>query len=479
MFKKSLWIILLLIIIIHVCYSFRQHLNIGLDGDMALLILPSEWYQKVFDDPFGMSVLLKNEIYAGPNRFFAHWIYSKYFKVLPGILQNVANPVDSVYIACAIAKTAVQVFIIMLLAFYISGKKNIFSMEFLLAAVLVCPFFITYQYYRLGIIDQAITFVFFYALPLALLLLFFLPFFKFFFFGEDINTNFIYRIYMVSLAIIISLSGAIIPGVVLIICPAVLLYMWYSHFKEQSSLPFTRRIFSSLEKIPKEVLFYFILVSALSIYSLYIGRNNIENSTVEISLSDRYALLPKGFIYLFNDMTLLRPLLAVVVVNLIIIRIYFNKNQGKKILNFSKWIGICSLIYILLLPLGGYREYRPYIIRYDTLMPVTLSLILLFGLTANYLILNLSGKFKIIFSVVITIFLVAYFYEDKPTVGENRCQRNALFEISESKEDIVLLKSDCTVMSWVIVKNYKESELNAELLKLWGVTKEKKLFYQK
>lgn len=68
---------------------------------------------------------------------------------------------------------------------------------------------------------------------------------------------------------------------------------------------------------------------------------------------------------------------------------------------------------------------------------------------------------------------MVYLYEDKSTKGYNRCQRNALYEISESKEDIVLINSNCNVMSWQIIKDYKESELNAELLKYWEVTKEK------
>jgi len=177
MLKKNLHFILLLLLIIDIGYSFVQHSNIELDGDMADLILPSQWNQKVFEDPLGLNVLFKNEIYAGPNRFFSHWIYSKYFKVIPGILQNFVNPIDSIYIACAIIKTAVQVFLILLLAAYISDKKNILSKNFLLAAILVTPLFITYQYWRFGIIDWSITFIFFYALPLALLLLYFLPVF--------------------------------------------------------------------------------------------------------------------------------------------------------------------------------------------------------------------------------------------------------------------------------------------------------------
>lgn len=454
-----------------------QHASAALDGDMADTILPSPWFQKVLTDPFGLSAFLNNEVYAAPNRFFVHWTYSNYFKILPGLLQNIVDPVDSIYIACAIAKTAIQLSLILLLAAYITGKKNIFSKEFLLAAVLVTPFFIAYQYWRLGIISAAMTVTFFYPFTLCLLLLFFLPFFKKIFYGEAISTNFAYRIYLSLLAIIICLSGVLIPGVVLIVCPSVLLNIWYSHFKEPSSASFFQRSVIAIQKIPKDILFYFIFVSALSLYSLYIGRYNSENTIVEISLLDRYLLLPNGFIKMFTQLFTL--LVIMITINAFLIRKYLNNDQGRKILKFLKWIIIFSFIYILLLPFGGYRVYRPDIISYDTVMPVTLSLILIFGLSTYFLIFNLSGKFKIVFSSVIIFYLLFYCYQNKPTKGSNQCERDALNEISESKENIVLVSSECNVMAWDKIRDYKKSELNAELLKYWGVTKEIKLYYQK
>ncbi len=445
---------------------------------MADHILPSQWFQKVLGDPLGLSVLFNNEVYAGPNRFFSHWIYSKYFKIFPGILQRIVNPIDSIYLACAIAKTVIQVFLILLLSSCISDKKNIFSKEFLLAAILVAPFFVAYRYYRLGIIDQSITLTFFYAMPLGLLLLFFLPFFKKFFYGKEIRTDFIYRVYLIVLAIIVSLSGPLIPAVVLVVCPGVLVNMWYHNFRE-SSKSISKRFFSPITKIPGDILVYFLLITALSIYSLYIGKNNIENTTIELSLSDRYLLLPAGFIKLFTKMTLIIPLMIMIAINTIMIRKYFYTDKGRKMLSFLKWIGVCSFIYILLLPLGGYRGYRPFILRYDTMMPVTLALILFFGITTYFLLFSLRGKLKLAFSSVIIIFLLMYCFLDKSTAGNNQCEKDALYEISESKDDIVLISSDCTVMSWDKIRDYKDSELNAELLKYWGVTKEKKLYYQK
>jgi len=406
-------------------------------------------------------------------------MYSKFFKIVPGMLQAFVNPIDSIYIASAIAKTATQVFIILLLAGYISGKKNIFSKEFLVSAVLVTPLFITYQYWRLGIIDWAVTFVFFYAIPLGLLMLFFLPFFKKLFYDEVISDNVIYRIYLLMLLIIISLGGPLIPAVLLIVCPVTILVLWHKQYKAVKPESSANRLVKSLKAIPAEILFYFLLAVVLSCYSLYIGTNNIENKTVENSLLERYALIPNGFAKLFSFSYLLIPVIAVIVINAFIIFKYFRNEVGKKILCFIKWTVICSVIYVLLLPLGGFRSYRPYIIRYDTLMPVTLALITIFGITTYYLVFNLTGKFRLIFSAGIIMFLLFFCYTDKSTKGINKCQREALLNLSQTRDSIVLIGSNCNIMSWDKILDYRDSEFNAELLKYWGVTKEKKLYYQK
>ena len=50
--------------------------------------------------------------------------------------------------------------------------------------------------------------------------------------------------------------------------------------------------------------------------------------------------------------------------------------------------------------------------------------------------------------------------------------------LSESNEEVTLLKDDCTVMSWEPVRDYGSSGLNASMLQYWGVTEGRKLYYQ-
>ena len=96
------------------------------------------------------------------NRYFAHWTFFTYFNRVPILLQSFVEPIESVYLACTIAKLFIQILILSLLALYIAGKRKIVSIDFLIAAVLVIPLFQTNGYRSyMGIIDPSITYTFF------------------------------------------------------------------------------------------------------------------------------------------------------------------------------------------------------------------------------------------------------------------------------------------------------------------------------
>jgi len=150
-----------------------------LDGDMAESILPAKGYEKIFQDPFGISVITENACYPNPNRFFAQWAYAKYFQHAPFVLQQFVSPIESIYYCSAIVKILIQILLLITAGFYITGNRKFLCLEFLLAIVLIIPFFQTNGYRSyMGIIDPSITYTFSYALPCALLLLFYLPFFN-------------------------------------------------------------------------------------------------------------------------------------------------------------------------------------------------------------------------------------------------------------------------------------------------------------
>ena len=481
-FEKSLITVILILLLLDLGFSFYQHYQLPLHGDITDIVLPtpSTGNYKVLHDPFGLNVLINDEKYGNPNRFFAHWTTSTWFKSMPLLLQQFVDPIDSIYLSSAIAKIIIQILLIWLLAVYISNRKNILNLDFLIAALLITPLFQTYGYNRyMGIIDQSVIYSFFYALPLGLLMLFYLPFFRSVYYNKKLKLNIVSKILWALFIVFLTLNGPLVPGVVLIVCPLVLLNVWYRNFKLSEISPTRKRIYFSLKRIPKDLLLFFVAISILSLYSLYIGQNNGFNSAHSISIMERYLRLPHG-IYLLVVKKLGFPLIFIMVtVNLIIIRKNYRSEEGDRLFTFIKWIALFAIIYILLIPFGGYRGYRPYMLRYDTIIPLTLALIFVFGSTTFYLIKNISKKYKTVYLTGVILLLLFFTINDNLDLGDNKCERESLEKIARSAEKIVVLDCDCPVMEWVTISDYHHSERNAELFKYWNITKEKKLYYHK
>lgn len=466
MSKKVLIYFLSTLLCLDLGYSFMQYYNTPLDGDMAVCIVPAEDVKKIFADPFGISVFSDNTGYPNPNRFFSHYFYRVYFRTIPLFLQNFTNPIDSIYLAAALAKLCIYMLILFLLSSYISGTLNFFRRDFLISAVLVIPLFQTngYRIY-MGIIDPSITYTFFYALPIGLLLLFYLPFIKQAYHNEELRLSIYTKISLLILAIFIAFSGPLNPGVVLIITLLFLVQRTMTNGRQ------------SLNSIQRNDLFLLLPISILSVYSLYVGSFN--SLSPENSIGELYSKLPAGLFYQFTQKLGFPILLSMIAINSIIIRKYHNNSEGKKILSSLSWIGIFALIFIILLPLGGFRDYRPNILRYDTIMPITLSLIFIYGASTLFLINSISKKNRKWYLLTIAIVSLAFTNADKPDFHKNDCEKQALVEIANSTEDAVLLESDCNVLSWVPIRIPGDSKLNSELLNYWNITKGRKLYYHK
>ena len=480
--SKRVIYLLFILLITDLSYSFVQHLKMPLDGDMAECILPSKELQKIFEDPLGLTVISKNAVYPNPNRFFGQWTYSKYFKHLPSTLQNIVSPIESIYLSCAIAKIIIQIGLLILLAFYITGTRKIFNTAFLLAIIIIVPLFQTNGYRSyMGIIDPSITYTFFYALPCTLLLLFYLPFFNVSFYQTNFISNKLGLILLFVFTIFLTLNGPLTPGIVLVISLLYFFYQIKSNYRQFVDSSFILKIIKSLKIIPKAHFIYFTSISILSLYSLYIGSHNYNSIYVSdnISIYERYIRLPMGLYYLLTQKIGFPILLIMIGINAYLINRKLRNEEGIKILNLLKWIGVFSLFYILLLPLGGYRNCRPNIIRYDTIMPVTIALILIYGMSTYFLIKNSKPYFLKRYLPVIIVFSMIFTFADKPEFSKNDCEKKALEAISLSKDYTVLVEYDCSILAWGKIEDPTKSELNAQLLEYWGITKKKKLYYQK
>ncbi len=462
--NKIVITLFVILLIVDFVFSFFQYYQMPLYGDLEGGILPDKYVQQIIDDPFGFHAIKSGEKHINPNRFFSHYIFMKYFRVMPKVFQYFSNPISAVYLSAALVKIIVQLLFVYLLAFFISGYKTIRSPEFIKVAVLIAPLFQVYGYWsRMGINDKSIAYTFFYAVPLILLMLFFIPFFK-------SNFSKINYFILIPLSIILPLSGPLIPGVILIVSSLLFLNRWIKSYRTNK-----RKLTNYLKSVP--VHFYSILipVSLWSIYSLYLGFfYDINYKTVAIPLFQRYLNLFPGIVsQLFHSFGF--PLMLVVIgVNIFLIK----KNEtlkGRLLIQTIKWIGVFSLLYILLLPLGGYRPYRPVIIRYDTIMPVTIALIYFFAASSYYLINNLRLN-RLKYLAGLTICLLIYSGADFKGLGRNKCERAALQKIANSNDQIVHLPDNCKVISWEIISDSKRSEAKAELIYFWGITDKKKLF---
>jgi len=474
---KKIYLLLFILLLINLSYSFYQHYHMQLDGDMAGIILPRNDMQKIMTDPFGFKVILKNESYPNPNRFFVHFFMSEYFKLTPHLLQKFVNPINSVYLSCALIKLIIQISILLFLSIYIklffkSGKYKI-----IFAIFLIFPIFQTEGYNKyMGIIDSSITYTLNYALPLCLLLLFFIPFYKNFYINNKYEFSLFLTIILILFALVILFTGPLVPGIIFIISTIYFIVKLHMNFKNEKHLSFAKRLYLSLTKIPKIFIFFYLLLFFLSSYSVYIGMHNSFNIST-FPLLDRYLRIPLGIYYLLFQKLGYPLFLILIGINAIIIKKKFYNEDGRRILKLFKWIGIFSVIYILLLPLGGYRDYRPNIIRYDTIMPVTLCLIIIYGIS-TYFLINTIKKKKYIYISAIVLFLMIFINANKSNFNDNQCEIQALEKISKSPDKIVRVDCNCTIMGWKKTTDYKDSDLNAELLFYWNITKKKKLYYQ-
>ncbi|MGK0365656.1 MAG: hypothetical protein ACI85O_002722 [Saprospiraceae bacterium] len=389
-----------------------------------------------------------------------------YFSNFPLLLQYFISPIESLYFSTAFAQTMMHGLLILLLARYIlifSEQKIYFNsslVSLLFAAILVAPFFqIGYLNQVMGIVPAAPTYAFFYALPLAGILLWFLPFFRQLKTGQKISK--LQYVFQFALLLILPFSGALITGVASIICGGTLLLLFISA-KEKD-------ILGRLKAIPTSIFFFYTMMILLSLYSLYIGKNNLESSSEGIPLLERYARLPWGIIYYFKIKLGLSLLLISVLIEVFLIR-KLRTLQSRNFLNIGKFLFAFSIIYVLLLPLGGYREYRSHIIRPDTFAPVILSMIFCFGLFSFYLMNHYKGKIRKIFVGFVLVILTYFTISDEPHFHSNTCEKEALQTISETKEEPVIISDDCLVISWVKDGSLLATDVKSRFLEKINIT---------
>lgn len=470
---------LILFLLGDLTYSFLQYYYTPLDGDISAGVVPSSFVQQLLDDPFGFQMLSTGEKHVNPNRFFAHFFFKEYMQKVPIFLQKLTDPITSVYLSCALMKITIHFLVIFILSALISGTKNILDRKFLMTAALIVPLIQANGYWEhMGINDHSITYTFFYALPVVILMLYLMALYQFVYQKDVPKINILKSSFLFAFAIILPLSGPLVPALILIVSALTGFYFLQNPDRSENIFSFGN-LGSTLRKVPFSVFLLLVPACLVSLYSLFLGRYDLNYSVETIPIADRYLKLPLGIYYQISQ-TLGVPLLLIIIgVNVFLIKKHFNAKEGRKIIGSLKWIGVFSVVYLLLLPLGGYRPYRPNILRYDTFMPITIALLYFYGKSSFFLLLNLNLRFRTNYLIGLFVLFAIFMNSDRLETEEYHCERKAIEYLVNSPDTITILSTDCNIMAWSdIYESPKRSELNAEMMQFWGITKEKKLYYQ-
>lgn len=474
--KRVLFWLLVFFVLLDLIYSYAQNYQLPLDGDMAEIILPAPSCLKVMQDPFGWASLMRDEVYVAPNRFFAHASMMLYFKSVPFWLQKLTDPVNSLYVACALFKTVVQGLLLYLLGVYISNTYSLRRLELWVAVALLVPLFQTSGFnVQMGVIDHSTTYTFFYAFSMTLLLVLLLPFYQAAYRQQPLRLHWLQQAALVGLMVVLAFNAPIVigtTGVLIIGIGGHLLIKYWSTGSEATKLQV---------KQLRPVLLLLGVFAVLCVYSLYIGRNDAENLTHTLPVLERYKVLPYG---LFRQLAVkpgLPLLLLLIGVNVYLIQRKAPATpESRRLVRIARWVGLFAVVYIVLLPLGGYRNYRPLILRRDSFLPVTLGLFYFYGLSSYYLLQQLPARPRRFYLAGLLLFCALFLGVDRLKIkaDNNACERQALERLAGASEPIVRLDAGCNVMSWQPITQPVFSEVNAQLLEYWGVTQGKKLYYQ-
>ncbi|WP_046246899.1 hypothetical protein [Hymenobacter terrenus] len=460
-------------------YTFVQAYQIPLEGDLPSIVLPGPECRQVLSDPFGWAALTRNEVYVAPNRFFAHAAMVCYFKSVPFALQRITDPISSVYAACALFGVLVQALLLYVLGVYISGGYGLGRRSFWLAVALLVPLFQMDGYNdQMGVIEHSITYTFFYAFPLLLLLVLLLPFYQAAYRGLPLQLSWPSRLVLVALMVVLAFNGAIIPGTVAVLSFCIVLYWVVRQWQTGARFGIGQWL-ERVRQLPSLAPVLLGLFGVLCLYSLYIGFNEWESLGHSLPLWQRYVRIPAGIAWQYRKLGMPLLTLALLANIQLIRRLVPASPDSERIITMVRWLGIFAAIYLLVLPLGGYREYRALIVRRDSVLPLILGLMFLYGLSTCFLLRYLPARPRRWYLGAVLVFSAIYINADKklPAVN-NACERENLERLARATEPVVRLGAGCTVMSWVKTGSPQESEVNAQLLEYWGITQGKRLYYQ-
>jgi hypothetical protein len=116
------------------------------------------------------------------------------------------------------------------------------------------------------------------------------------------------------------------------------------------------------------------------------------------------------------------------------------------------------------------------IIRNDTFIPITMVLLYYVGKGINLLLTQLKGIYFKYYLFFIATILMVFWFADTPQFNKNECQMSNLYNIKNSKDDLVVLNSNCTILSWINIADPSWGSNISDMLFKWKITEKRKDF---
>lgn len=468
-FKLLLKLGILFLICFDLGHSYLQYHQQAFDGDVVPIVAPSAHNATILTSPFGGKAIVAGERYAGSNRYFAHQTMYTYFRFVPQVLQTFLSPVQSLYASAALFKLLTHVSLLLLITTFISGHLKWWRNDFLAICLLITPFFQTNGkgfYHNIGIIDQAVTYTFFYAFPLALLLMIGFAFYRIYVLQQSQQWTRLEKVILPFLMLYISFSGPLIPPLVILVFGWFILHQL---FKYRTAILVRNWSIFNLKKEAIWHLGYAIFLVVLCLYSHFLSSFNSEH---QVSLPFLQALekLGNGIAFIATSKLAIPLILLTLITQFIFIKKYPpTENLERRLVGLLPWLWLFLLSYLLLLPLGGIRDYRPNFIRHDTFIPITLGLIFTSGLLAKILWQTLPTNYRKHLVAGLLLVALAFTLADDLPQNNYQCERGTLMALTVEQSATYQLPSDCTFFSWNIDSAPELQQLITEMLLVWNI----------
>lgn len=450
--KSTLLAGVFLILLLDCFFSIRNFYNTTLDGDLALIVAPSGDYQSVLMNPLGVGVWKDGHATAATNRFAAHYGFGLWMNNVPRLLPS--GGVDALYSTVAILKGLTHFGLMLLLLYVLLRITPITTAEKGLTLLIISSLFQDSGAMALffSVINTSITYTFFYSTQIFLLGLFL----SLLFLSENVS---VLMVVLVLLGTpILALGGPLNAPVMGI---GGLIFLLY------------RKLLSGLKENKfdlKDMIVVYIFMWAA--YSFWLGQFNTEHSWASLPLSERFVRMGQGIMIMIEPWRgawfFLSPVIAF---NLTVI---FKSNKNKRMMGLYLVLGLFVLMWLFLLPLGGYREYRPYILRGDTLLPVNLILIWVFAHSS--VLVSREKTYLIIPALLCSLYFLSL---DWKTKVSNKLERAQFARLIDSKEACVALPRSGTLMHWEwnYISNCDYSRPNLIYLNRIGVVRGNHLYH--